>query len=68
MSAVDREITAAKPNPNNITFFRRLPHLGLNHALFEWADSYDAKDWERLSKCIAPTLRVGPFPQPEREN
>jgi hypothetical protein len=26
--------------------------------LFEWADSYDAKDWERLSKCIAPTLKV----------
>jgi scytalone dehydratase len=25
---------------------------------FEWADSYDSKDWERLSKCIAPTLHV----------
>ncbi|KUI64871.1 Scytalone dehydratase [Cytospora mali] len=33
-------------------------YLGLNAALFEWADSYDAKDWERLSKCIAPTLRI----------
>ncbi|KAM0794049.1 Scytalone dehydratase-domain-containing protein [Usnea florida] len=27
-------------------------------ALFEWADSYDTKDWERLKKCIAPTLRI----------
>jgi Scytalone dehydratase len=58
-SAVDRQIAAHKPNPNNITFD---DYLGLNHALFEWADSYDAKDWDRLSRCIAPTLRVGPFP------
>ncbi|KAG6007655.1 hypothetical protein E4U21_005736 [Claviceps maximensis] len=27
-------------------------------ALFEWAESYDTKDWDRLSKCIAPTLHV----------
>jgi scytalone dehydratase len=27
-------------------------------AAFEWADSYDTKDWDRLSRCIAPTLRV----------
>ncbi|KAG8157078.1 hypothetical protein KVR01_013068 [Diaporthe batatas] len=33
-------------------------YLGLNAALFEWADSYDAKDWKRLSRCIAPTLRI----------
>ncbi|KAJ0103823.1 hypothetical protein J7T55_000450 [Diaporthe amygdali] len=33
-------------------------YLGLNAALFEWADSYDSKDWKRLSKCIAPTLRI----------
>ncbi|KAF2666832.1 Scytalone dehydratase [Microthyrium microscopicum] len=39
----------------NITFD---DYLGLNTALFEWADSYDAKDWERLSKVIAPTLRI----------
>ncbi|KAF2090923.1 Scytalone dehydratase [Saccharata proteae CBS 121410] len=26
--------------------------------LFEWADSYDSKDWDRLRKCIAPTLRI----------
>ncbi|ROW12479.1 hypothetical protein VMCG_00844 [Cytospora schulzeri] len=40
---------------NEITFS---DYLGLNAALFEWADSYDSKDWERLSKCIAPTLRI----------
>lgn len=27
-------------------------------AYFEWADSYDTKDWDRLRRCIAPTLRV----------
>ncbi len=34
--------------------------LGLMEACFEWADSYDSKDWVRLRKCIAPTLRVSP--------
>ena len=33
-------------------------YLGLTEAAFEWADSYDSKDWDRLRKCIAPTLRV----------
>ncbi|KAH8910345.1 Scytalone dehydratase [Coniochaeta sp. PMI_546] len=32
--------------------------LGLSAAAFEWADSYDSKDWDRLRKCIAPTLRI----------
>ncbi|KAH6724561.1 Scytalone dehydratase [Leptodontidium sp. MPI-SDFR-AT-0119] len=32
--------------------------MGCMSACFEWADSYDSKDWERLRKCIAPTLRV----------
>lgn len=35
-----------------------LDFLGLSAAAFEWADSYDSKDWDRLRKCIAPTLRV----------
>ncbi|KAF1809668.1 Scytalone dehydratase plus inhibitor [Eremomyces bilateralis CBS 781.70] len=39
----------------NITFD---DYLGLTTALFEWADSYDSKDWARLAKCIAPTLRI----------
>jgi hypothetical protein len=33
-------------------------YLGVTEAAFEWADSYDSKDWDRLRKCIAPTLRV----------
>ncbi|KAG7290197.1 Scytalone dehydratase [Staphylotrichum longicolle] len=33
-------------------------YLGVTEAAFEWADSYDSKDWERLRKCIAPTLRI----------
>ena len=33
-------------------------YLGLSAAAFEWADSYDSKDWDRLRKCIAPELRV----------
>ncbi|KAK0121640.1 Scytalone dehydratase [Cadophora gregata] len=32
--------------------------MGCMAACFEWADSYDSKDWERLRKCIAPNLRV----------
>lgn len=32
--------------------------LGCQEALYEWAESYDSKDWDRLAKCIAPTLRV----------
>ncbi|KAK1720440.1 Scytalone dehydratase [Colletotrichum acutatum] len=39
----------------NITFD---DYLGLNASLYEWADSYDTKDWDRLRKCIAPTLRI----------
>ena len=39
----------------NITFE---DYLGLTTAVYEWADSYDSKDWDRLRKCIAPTLRV----------
>ena len=56
-ATVEREVAARTPkaDPNNITFD---DYLGLNHALFEWADSYDAKDWARLSKVVAPTLRV----------
>ncbi|RYP81225.1 hypothetical protein DL770_005953 [Monosporascus sp. CRB-9-2] len=30
----------------------------IQKALFEWADSYDSKNWDRLRECIAPTLRV----------
>ncbi|KAL1880083.1 Scytalone dehydratase [Diaporthe australafricana] len=42
-------------SPDEISFS---DYLGLNAALFEWADSYDSKDWKRLSRCIAPTLRI----------
>lgn len=41
-------------------------YLGCSEAAFEWADSYDSKDWERLRKCIAPTLRVCLTPPQER--
>ena len=43
------------------TDVERLDVLGCQAALFDWAESYDSKDWDRLSKCIAPTLRVGLF-------
>lgn len=32
--------------------------MGCQAALFEWADSYDAKDWARLRECVAPSLMV----------
>jgi scytalone dehydratase len=31
---------------------------GCMYAAFEWADSYDSKDWPRLLRCIAPFLRI----------
>ncbi|KAF2483503.1 Scytalone dehydratase [Neohortaea acidophila] len=31
---------------------------GCMAAVYEWADSYDSKDWARLAKCVAPTLRI----------
>ncbi|KAH8785770.1 putative scytalone dehydratase [Diaporthe sp. PMI_573] len=31
---------------------------GCEAALFEWAESFDSKDWERLRACVAPSLRV----------
>lgn len=33
-------------------------YLGLNAALYEWAESYDSKDWSRLAACVAPTMRI----------
>lgn len=35
--------------------------MGCQAALFEWADSYDAKDWDRLRECVAPKLMVSPL-------
>ncbi|KAB8304577.1 hypothetical protein EYC80_003956 [Monilinia laxa] len=32
--------------------------IGCQAALYEWAESYDTKDWERLSKIVAPVLRI----------
>lgn len=40
----------------NVTHLKEV--LGCQAALYEWAESYDTKDRDRLSKCIAPTLRV----------
>ncbi|KAJ5317994.1 hypothetical protein PENANT_c004G05124 [Penicillium antarcticum] len=33
-------------------------YLILSKLVFDWADSYDAKDWDRLRGIIAPTLTV----------
>ncbi|RDW91804.1 scytalone dehydratase [Coleophoma crateriformis] len=40
---------------NNISFEDL---LGLQAAVYDWADSYDSKDWDRLRTVIAPTLIV----------
>ncbi|KAK5698515.1 Scytalone dehydratase [Elasticomyces elasticus] len=31
---------------------------GCMAACYEWAHSYDTKDWAKLKTCIAPTLRI----------
>ncbi|KZF21406.1 Scytalone dehydratase [Xylona heveae TC161] len=33
-------------------------YIALSELTFEWGDSYDAKDWDRLRKILAPTLLV----------
>nr|ALR81979.1 scytalone dehydratase [Scleromitrula shiraiana] len=33
-------------------------YLELTAVVFNWGDSYDAKDWKRLESIIAPTLLV----------
>ncbi|KAK3629716.1 hypothetical protein LTR22_021806 [Elasticomyces elasticus] len=31
---------------------------GCQEVVFEWAESFDTKDWERLSRAVAPTLFI----------
>ncbi|MCJ1412856.1 hypothetical protein MMC19_006956 [Ptychographa xylographoides] len=33
-------------------------YLAITALVYEWADSYDNKDWTRLSKILAPTLLI----------
>jgi len=35
--------------------------FGCERVLFEWAESFDTKDWARLADCVAPTLYVSSF-------
>ncbi|KAF2847110.1 putative scytalone dehydratase [Plenodomus tracheiphilus IPT5] len=39
-----------RPSPEDV--------LECQAAAFEWAESFDSKAWDRLSKCLAPTLYV----------
>lgn len=59
-SSVTSSLTAA-PKPAPATDISFEDYLGLLSAAYEWADSYDSKDWDRLRRCIAPTLRVSFF-------
>lgn len=38
------------------TNVENLDVLGCQAAIYEWAESYDRKDWDRILKCIAPVL------------
>ncbi|UKZ94641.1 uncharacterized protein TrAFT101_009496 [Trichoderma asperellum] len=33
-------------------------YLAIRNIAFEWAESYDTKDWDRLQKCLAPSVRL----------
>ncbi|CRG88298.1 hypothetical protein PISL3812_05327 [Talaromyces islandicus] len=35
-----------------------LDYLEIRNVAFEWAQSYDTKDWELLRKCLAPSTRL----------
>ncbi|KFX92687.1 hypothetical protein V490_05238 [Pseudogymnoascus sp. VKM F-3557] len=45
----------SKNGKKQITFEE---HLALSSLLFNWADSYDSKDWARLSRILAPVLLI----------
>ncbi|KAF3407934.1 putative scytalone dehydratase [Talaromyces pinophilus] len=47
-------VSSGKPNLD-ISF---QDFLELSKVVFDWADSYDSKDWDRLRGIIAPTLTV----------
>ncbi|KAH8702104.1 conidial pigment biosynthesis scytalone dehydratase Arp1 [Talaromyces proteolyticus] len=47
-------VSAKKPNLD----ISLQDYLELSKVVFDWADSYDFKDWERLRGIIAPTLTV----------
>ncbi|KAL7934621.1 Scytalone dehydratase [Trichoderma chlorosporum] len=33
-------------------------YLSIRNIAFEWAESYDTKDWGRLKECLAPAVRL----------
>ncbi|KAK0759547.1 hypothetical protein N5P37_007735 [Trichoderma harzianum] len=33
-------------------------YLSIRNVAFEWAESYDTKDWGRLKECLAPSVRL----------
>jgi scytalone dehydratase len=33
-------------------------YLAIRNIAFEWAESYDTKDWERLRKILAPSINL----------
>ena len=33
-------------------------YLDIGNIAFEWAESYDTKDWNRLRQCLAPSIRL----------
>jgi scytalone dehydratase len=35
-----------------------IDYLEIRNAAFEWAESYDTKDWDRLRRCLAPSIRL----------
>lgn len=35
-----------------------LDYLAIRNVAFEWAESYDTKDWDRLQKCLASSIRL----------
>jgi scytalone dehydratase len=42
----------------NILTSTDLDYLDICNLAFEWAQSYDNKDWDRLQRCLAPSIRL----------
>jgi scytalone dehydratase len=42
----------------NILISTDLDYVDIRNLAFEWVQSYDNKDWDRLHRCLAPSIRL----------
>jgi len=55
IAGLNGHATTAEKAATQITFD---DYLTITSLVFEWGDSYDNKDWERLAKILSPTMLI----------